>query len=267
MIVMMLVFPDIDPVIFSIGPLKIRWYGLMYVLGFCAAWWLARRRAARADTPVSPQQVDDLIFYSILGVIVGGRVGYCLVYGFDELLADPLYLFKIFDGGMSFHGGLVGVMLAMWLYGRRLGKTIWHMTDFVAPIVPPGLFFGRIGNFINGELWGKPTDVPWGVLYRGQVLHPSQLYEAILEGLVLFIILWWYSSKPRPYLAVSGMFLLLYGSFRFLIEFYRVPDTHLGYLALDWVTMGQVLSVPMILGGIIMISIAYRAAGVKRLKA
>ncbi len=267
MIVMMLVFPDIDPVIFSIGPLKIRWYGLMYVLGFCAAWWLARRRAARADSPVSPQQVDDLIFYSILGVILGGRIGYCLVYGFDELLADPLYLFKIFVGGMSFHGGLVGVMLAMWLYGRRLGKTIWHMTDFVAPIVPPGLFFGRIGNFINGELWGKPTEVPWGVLYRGQVLHPSQLYEAILEGLVLFIVLWWYSSKPRPYLAVSGMFLILYGTFRFLVEFYRVPDTHLGYLALDWVTMGQVLSVPMIVAGIIMLSIACRGARVKELEA
>ncbi|MDX1499157.1 MAG: prolipoprotein diacylglyceryl transferase [Woeseiaceae bacterium] len=263
----MLVFPEIDPVIFAIGPVKIRWYGLMYVIGFVIAWGLARVRARRPDTPVDAKQVDDLIFYAMLGVIVGGRVGYCLVYAWDQLIDDPLYLFRITEGGMSFHGGLVGVMLAMWLYGRSLGKTIWHMTDFVAPIVPPGLFFGRIGNFINGELWGKPTDVAWGVLYRGQVLHPSQLYEALLEGLVLFAILWWYSSKPRPYLAVSGAFLFFYGAFRFFVEFYRVPDAHLGYLALDWVTMGQILSAPMIIAGIVMLSIAYRSHPAKEAEA
>lgn len=255
----MFVFPEIDPVIFSIWKLKIRWYGLMYVIGFLLAWWLARRRCQRSDSPVRPAEVDDLIFYAMLGVIVGGRVGYCLVYGWDELTSDPLYLFKITDGGMSFHGGLVGVMTAMWLYGRSIGKTIWQILDFVAPLVPLGLGFGRIGNFINGELWGKPTDVAWGVIYKGQTLHASQLYEAILEGFVLFAILWWYSSRPRPHTAVSAMFLMFYGIFRFFIEFYRVPDAHLGHLALGWVTMGQVLSAPMILVGGIMLVMAYRS--------
>ena len=256
----MLTYPEIDPVIFSIGFLKIRWYGLMYVIGFLFAWWLARRRCARSDSPINAEQVDDLIFYSMLGVIIGGRVGYALVYGWSQLTSDPLYLFRITEGGMSFHGGLAGVMIAMWLYGRRLGRSIWTMTDFVAPLVPLGLGFGRIGNFINGELWGKPTDVPWGFLVNGQVLHPSQLYEALLEGFVLFAILWLYTSKPRPYMATSGMFLMLYGIFRFFIEFYRVPDAHPGYLAWGWVTMGQVLSLPMIIAGVVLLIMAYRPA-------
>ncbi len=255
----MFVYPEIDPIIFSIGPIAIRWYGLMYVVGFLAAWWLARRRCQRADSPVTPEQVDDLIFYAMLGVIIGGRVGYCLVYGWSDFIRDPLYLFKITEGGMSFHGGLAGVMLAMWWYGRKLGKTIWHILDFVAPLVPIGLGAGRIGNFINGELWGHETTVPWGVEFQGKVLHPSQLYEALLEGLVLFMILWWYSSKPRPYMAVSALFLLLYGSFRFFVEFYRVPDAHLEYLAFDWLTMGQVLSAPMIVAGAVMLVMAYSA--------
>ncbi len=255
----MFVFPEIDPVIFSIWKLKIRWYGLMYVIGFLLAWWLARCRCHRADTPVGPNQVDDLIFYAMLGVIVGGRIGYCIVYGWDQFISDPLYLFKITEGGMSFHGGLAGVLIAMWLYGRSLGKTMWQITDFVAPLVPLGLGFGRIGNFINGELWGKETDVAWGFLYDGLVRHPTQLYEAALEGFALFAILWWYSAKPRPYMAVSGMFLLWYGVFRFWVEFYRVPDAHLDYLALGWVTMGQILSAPMILAGGIMLFMAYRS--------
>jgi phosphatidylglycerol:prolipoprotein diacylglycerol transferase len=171
-----------------------------------------------------------------------------------------LYLFKITQGGMSFHGGLAGVMTAMWLYGRKLGHSIWRMTDFVAPIVPLGLGFGRIGNFINGELWGKPTEVAWSFVVNGISVHASQLYEAILEGFVLFAILWIYSSKPRPYLAVSGMFLLFYGIFRFFVEFYRIPDAHLDYLALGWVTMGQILSAPMILIGLIFVFMAYRSA-------
>ena len=254
----MFTFPEFDPIIFSIGPLAIRWYGLMYVVGFVLGWWLARRRCSRPDSPVTAEQVDDLVFYVMLGVILGGRLGYCFVYGIDNWLADPLYVFKITEGGMSFHGGLVGVIAAMYLFARKIGKRTWAVIDFVAPLVPLGLGFGRIGNFINGELWGKPTDVPWGVEYRGEVLHPSQLYESALEGFVLFAILWWYSSKPRPRLAVSGMFLVLYGVFRFFVEFYRVPDDHLDYLLFDWVTMGQILSAPMIIAGLGMLAYAYR---------
>jgi len=254
----MLTYPEIDPIIFALGPLKVRWYGLMYVIAFLLAWWLAKRRCARSDSPVNSEQVDDLMFYGMLGVIVGGRVGYALVYGWDQFTSDPFYLLKITQGGMSFHGGLAGVMIAMWLYGRRLGRSIWSLTDFVAPIVPLGLGFGRIGNFINGELWGKETEVAWAFVVNGVSVHASQLYEAILEGFVLFLILWIYSSKPRPYLAVSGMFLLFYGIFRFFVEFYRVPDDHLDYLALGWVTMGQILSAPMILAGLMLVVVSHR---------
>ncbi len=259
----MLIYPEIDPVIFSIGPVAVRWYGMMYVIGFVLAWWLARIRSRRSGSPITPQQVDDLVFYAMLGVILGGRLGYVVFYGWSAFSEDLLYPFKIWEGGMSFHGGLVGVMLAMWLYGRRLGHSMLRMTDFVAPLVPLGLGFGRIGNFINGELWGKPTDVPWGFLYKGEVLHPSQLYEAILEGFVLFAILWFYSSKPRPYMAVSAMFLFWYGAFRFFVEFYRVPDEDLGYLFFGWVTMGQILSAPMIVAGLVMLFLAYSNRGAK----
>lgn len=253
----MLTYPEIDPIIFSIGPLAIRWYGLMYVIGFLFAWWLARKRCKAAWSPVTAEQVDDLIFNGMLGVIIGGRLGYCFFYGFDQLLSDPLYIFKITEGGMSFHGGLIGVMVAMWWFGRSRGMTMWTITDFIAPLVPLGLLFGRIGNFINGELWGKPTDVPWGFKVGDQVLHASQLYEAMLEGLVLFVVLWLYTAKPRPYMAASGLFLLLYGVFRFAIEFVRVPDADKGYIAWDWLTVGQILTVPMILAGAAMMVIAY----------
>lgn len=253
----MLTYPDIDPVIFAIGPLKIRWYGLMYVVGFVLGWWLAKKRCSRPDSPIKPQQVDDLVFWVMIGVIVGGRVGYAIVYGTEQLLSDPWYLFRITEGGMSFHGGLAGVLIAMWLYGRSLGHTIWRMTDFMAPFVPLGLGFGRIGNFINGELWGKPTDVPWAFVVDGVARHPSQLYEALLEGFLLFAILWMYSSRPRPYLAVSAMFLLFYGLFRLLVEFVRLPDQDPGYLAWGWLTMGQVLSAPMIVAGVVMLLMAY----------
>jgi phosphatidylglycerol:prolipoprotein diacylglycerol transferase len=255
----MLTFPEIDPIIFALGPLKIRWYGLMYVIAFLLAWWLAKRRCNRSDSPVTSEQVDDLMFYGMLGVIIGGRIGYAIVYGWDQLTTDPLYLFKITQGGMSFHGGLAGVMTAMWLYGKKLGHSIWRMTDFVAPIVPLGLGFGRIGNFINGELWGKPAELPWTFIVNGVARHPSQLYEALLEGLLLFLILWFYSAKPRPYLAVSGMFLLFYGIFRFAVEFVRLPDVDPGYIAWGWLTMGQVLSMPMVLAGLMLIAMAYRS--------
>ncbi len=255
----MLTYPEIDPVIFTIGPLAIRWYGLMYVVGFVAGWLLARKRSHRSWSVVKPEQVDDLIFYCMLGVIIGGRLGYSIFYGLEYWLQDPLYVFKITQGGMSFHGGLLGVIVAMWLYGRRvLGKSMLQLTDFVAPLVPIGLGTGRIGNFINGELWGKPTDLPWAFNINGVGLHPSQLYEAFFEGLVLFVILWVFSAKPRPRMAVSGLFLFAYGVMRFCIEFVRVPDADFGYLAFGWVTMGQVLTAPMIIFGAILLFLAYR---------
>lgn len=254
----MLPYPEIDPIIFSIGPLAIRWYGLMYVIGFIAAWMLAAKRAVKPWSVIQPKQVDDLIFYCMIGVIVGGRLGYSIFYGFEYWLDDPLYVFKITEGGMSFHGGLIGVMAAIWLYGRKIGKGMWQITDFVAPLGPIGLGTGRIGNFINGELWGKPTDVPWSFNVNGVGLHPSQLYEALLEGLVLFIILWTFSARERPRMAVSGLFLACYGVFRFCIEFYRVPDADFGYLAFGWVTMGQVLTAPMIVLGVVLLTLAYR---------
>ncbi len=254
----MLTYPDIDPIIFSIGPLAIRWYGLMYVLGFVGAWLLARNRSRQSWSIIRVEQVDDLIFYGMLGVILGGRLGYSIFYGWEAWLQDPLYVFKITQGGMSFHGGLIGVVMAMWLYARRvLGKRLIQVTDFFAPVVPIGLGAGRIGNFINGELWGKETDLPWAFNINGAGLHPSQLYEALLEGLVLFIILWLFSLRQRPYMAVSAMFLLCYGVMRFCIEFVRVPDVDFGYLAFGWVTMGQVLTTPMILLGAVLLFLAY----------
>jgi phosphatidylglycerol:prolipoprotein diacylglycerol transferase len=249
----MLAYPHIDPVAISIGPVKVHWYGLMYVIGISAAWWLARRRAQRPDFPWSVTQVEDFIFFTALGMVLGGRVGYMLFYNFSGFLADPLMIVRVWEGGMAFHGGLLGTLASMWLYGRKHGMSFLALGDFVAPFVPIGLGAGRIGNFINGELWGKVTDLPWGMVFpTGGPLprHPSQLYEAFFEGLVLFAILNYFARKPRPLGATGGLFLLWYGIFRFGVEFVREPDVQLGYLALNWLTMGQLLSVPMIVCGL-----------------
>lgn len=258
----MLQHPQIDPVAISLGPLKIHWYGLTYLVGFVAGWWLGRLRARKPWSPLNEDQVGDLLFYIALGVILGGRFGYVVFYNFVAFIADPLWLLRVWEGGMSFHGGLLGVMLAMWWYGRKVGSGFWRMADFVAPLVPVGLGAGRIGNFINGELWGKPTDVPWGMVFPqapdALARHPSQLYQFALEGVLFFVILWWFSAKPRPRMAVSGLFLVCYGVFRFLVEFVRQPDPQLGYLAFDWLTMGQLLSFPMILAGAGLMLFAYR---------
>jgi phosphatidylglycerol:prolipoprotein diacylglycerol transferase len=254
----MFVYSHPDPVALSLGPLHVRWYGLMYLLGFLAAWWLARRRAARPGSTWTPVEVDDLIFYCALGVILGGRLGWMLFYGTERIFADPLSVLRIWEGGMSFHGGLVGVLVALAMFASRRGKPLADVFDFTAPLPAIGFGAGRLGNFINGELWGKPTDVPWAVVVDGVPLHASQLYEAFLEGLVLFAVLWWFTSKPRPRWAPSGLFLLCYGVFRFAVEFVRVPDANRGYLFLDWVTMGQILSFPMIVAGLWMLAVAYR---------
>jgi phosphatidylglycerol:prolipoprotein diacylglycerol transferase len=248
----MLVHPNIDPSAFSVGPLAVRWYGLMYLIGFAAGWWLGNYRIRKGLAPVTRQQFDDLIFLAVLGVILGGRLGYVLFYKPAHYLSHPLEIFAVWQGGMSFHGGLLGVMLAMIIAARRHKIEYLRLMDFVAPLVPLGIAAGRMGNFINGELWGRVTDVPWGMLFRGAgdaPRHPSQLYQFAGEGLALFVILWWFSSKPRLKGQVSALFLMGYGTLRFIAEFAREPDAFLGYLALG-LTMGQWLCLPMVIAGI-----------------
>lgn len=257
----MLTHPGFDPIALKLGPLAIHWYGLMYLVSFYLGWWLAVRRARAPNSGWSSQQVTDLLFYVVLGVILGGRIGYILFYGFEWFIQNPLILFKIWEGGMSFHGGFLGVLMAYVLYARMNGRTFFEVADFIAPLYPIGLFFGRIGNFINAELWGRVTDLPWGMVFPqagAEPRHPSQLYEAGLEGLLLFVILWVYARKPRPAMAVSALFCMLYGVFRFMVEFARVPDAHLGYLAFGWFTMGMALCLPMILIGGFVLWLAYR---------
>ncbi|MEN7344160.1 MAG: prolipoprotein diacylglyceryl transferase [Pseudomonadota bacterium] len=254
----MIVYPNIDPVAIQLGPLKVHWYGLTYLAGFALSFVFARRRARRPDTPLEPQHVEDLIFYGAMGVILGGRIGYLLFYGWHNVAEDWRYIYRFWDGGMSFHGGLLGVLVAMALFARKQGKTFFEITDFVAVFTPLGLFCGRIGNFINGELWGRETDAPWGFLVDGVVRHPSMLYEALLEGLVLFLILAWFSAKPRPTRSISGLFLIGYGVFRIAVEFVRIPDAQYGYFAFDWLTMGQILSTPMVIFGLYLLVTAYR---------
>ncbi|WP_218814517.1 prolipoprotein diacylglyceryl transferase [Rickettsiella endosymbiont of Dermanyssus gallinae] len=256
----MLPYPSINPIAFSLGPIKVHWYGLMYAVGFIGAWILASYRANKPNSGWTMDQVSDLIFYTALGVILGGRIGYMLFYDFTNFLANPWIIFQVWQGGMSFHGGLLGVLLVIYLFGRKTGKHFFDITDFAAPLVPIGLGAGRIGNFINGELWGRVTDVPWAMVFphAGQLpRHPSQLYEFFFEGILLFSFLWIYSSKKRPRMAVSGWFALLYGAFRFILEFFRQPDTQIGFIAWNWLTMGQLLSLPMIIVGLALIYKAY----------
>jgi phosphatidylglycerol---prolipoprotein diacylglyceryl transferase len=250
----MLIHPQIDPIAFSIGPLAVRWYGLMYLAGFAAAWWLGTRRIKAALAPITRKQFDDLIFLAVLGVILGGRLGYVLFYKPSYYAAHPLEIFAVWQGGMSFHGGLLGVMAAMWIAARRNRVHFLSLMDFVAPLCPLGIAAGRVGNFINGELWGRVPDLPWGMVFRGAgdaPRHPSQLYQAALEGFALFVVLWWFSSKPRPRGQVSAVFLIGYGAFRFIAEFAREPDAFLGLLTLG-LTMGQWLCIPMIIGGVLL---------------
>ena len=262
----MIVHPNFDPVAIAIGPLSIHWYGLMYLFGFFAGVMLGRYRAAKPGSGWKPDELTDYLFYVAMGTIIGGRLGYVLFYNLGFYLEFPLKAFAIWDGGMSFHGGLIGVMVAMWWYGVKTDRKFFQVADFMAPLVPTALLFGRIGNFINQELWGRATDVPWGVLFHNAPgnapRHPSQLYEAGLEGILLFLIIWIYSAKPRAMGRVSGAFLIGYGVFRFVVEFVREPDSHLGSVLFGWMSMGQILSVPMIVFGLYLLCRPARQSGV-----
>jgi phosphatidylglycerol:prolipoprotein diacylglycerol transferase len=275
---------NFDPVAISIGPLDIHWYGVMYLLAFLAFWAIGNYRATSQPWwGWGKNDVSDVLFYGMLGVILGGRIGYMLFYGFEQLIQNPLSIFRVWDGGMSFHGGLLGVIVAMFWFSRKTHRSFWQVADFVAPMVPMGLALGRLGNFIGGELWGRLTDVPWAMIFANSTgfrpgetaaleeawrsgaldhlaRHPSQLYQAGLEGLALFIVLMWYSAKPRPRAGVSGLFLIGYGVFRLVAEFFRQPDEHLGFLAMQWLTMGMLLSLPMIAAGLLIMMFAYNSA-------
>lgn len=250
----MLTFPQINPIALELGPLKVHWYGLMYLCAFVFAWLLGRYRIKKGFFDITLQRFEDLIFYGILGVILGGRLGYVFFYKPSFYFSHPIEIFSVWDGGMAFHGGLIGVILALIYFSHKEKKTLFQLGDFVAPLIPLGLAMGRIGNFINGELWGRKTDVAWGMIFPmsdGAVRHPSQLYQMALEGFSLFVILWFFSSKKRPEGQVTSVFLMGYGIFRFLVEYTREPDDYLGFLALG-LSMGQWLSLPMILAGIVL---------------
>ncbi len=264
-------YPTIDPVALALGPLQIHWYGLMYLLAFGLGWFYGSIRAKKI-APWNSEMVSDLLFYIAMGVILGGRLGYIFFYDLNLYLADPLLVFKVWQGGMSFHGGLIGVTIAMLLFSRKTQQSLFQVADFVAPLIPIGLLTGRIGNFINGELWGKVTDSPLGMAVYDPALqavvqkYPTQLLEALLEGLVLFIILAIYARKPRAPGRVAGLFLIGYGLFRFIVEFWRVPDAQLGYLLWDWLTMGQLLSLPMVIaGGLLMTGVFYKSTKMNEL--
>lgn len=253
----MLIHPNFDPVALQLGPVSIHWYGLMYVFGFLGVYILGNYRIKKYPHAISgdwnSDQISDLIFYGAIGAVLGGRLGYVLFYKPAEYFANPIDIFMVNQGGMSFHGGLLGVIAAMALFARKTDRTLFQIGDFIAPLAPIGLFFGRMGNFINQELWGKPTDLPWGMVFTNggsQPRHPSMLYEALLEGLLLWAVLWWVARKPRQAGVLSGLFLIGYALGRMLVEFVRVPDDHLNYLLFDWVTMGHLLSLPMLFLGL-----------------
>ena len=263
----MLVHPEFDPIAIQIGPVAVRWYGLMYLVGFIGGLLLARWRVRRhPDLGWSKHDIDDLLFYCIIGVVLGGRLGYVLFYKLGEYLHDPIKILYLWEGGMSFHGGFLGVILAMAWYARRSRRHWFAVTDFLAPLAPIGLGAGRLGNFINGELWGRAADpsLPWAMVFpqSGSAVarHPSQLYQMLLEGLLLFVLLWWYARRPRGLGQVSGAFLAGYGLFRFIAEFFRQPDSFLGLLALG-MSMGQWLCLPMIAAGVLLWAWAGRRAG------
>ena len=249
-------FPEfINPVALDLGFIKIHWYGITYLLGFAAAWWIGVKRSSLKHAVLRKTDVEDALFYCVIGVVVGGRIGHVLFYSFDSWLNDPLWIFKVWKGGMAFHGGISGVCVAMWLYARKKKIHFLDMMDFVTPCVPLGIGFVRIGNFINQELWGKVTEVPWGMHFpeandaEGVLRHPSQLYEAMLEGFLMFVVIYWFARKPRPTGAVCSLFVLLYGCARFGVEFVRQPDVGIGPY-FGWVSQGQLLSTPMILIGL-----------------
>ena len=263
----MFIYPRINPVAFHLGALKIHWYGLMYLLSFILGWLLLCYRARKFQLSWNNDQISDLVFYIAIGVLVGGRIGYMLFYNLSNFIHAPWIIIKVWDGGMSFHGGLLGVIVMMLLWSFKQHKKFWDVGDFIVPIIPVGLAAGRIGNFLQGELWGKITNVPWAMIYPqagSAPRHPSEIYEFLLEGVLLFIIMWFYSAKPKPRMAVSALFLLGYGVFRFFCEFFRMPDPQYGYLAFGWLTMGQVLSFPMMVIGVILLVIAYRGAKMHR---
>lgn len=258
---MVWVYETIDPVLLHLGPIAIRWYGLMYLIGFIGAWMLAQYRRHTLSSSMSRDDISDLIFYCALGVVLGGRIGYMIFYGSSLLIKDPLALLRIWEGGMSFHGGCLGVFVGGWYFARKHGLTWFAVMDFIAPFVPIGLAAGRLGNFINGELWGRVTNGAWGVIFPhvDQLpRHPSQLYECMLEGFILFVILMIFSRKTRPTSAVSALFLIGYGSARFVVEWFREPDAHLGLLSFG-LSMGQWLSLPMIILGVMLMFWAYSA--------
>ena len=261
-------YPQIDPIIVSLGPVALRWYGLMYLLGFAAVWWLGRKRAATQQPNWSDNELSDMVFYGAIGAVLGGRIGYVLFYNFSAFASDPLYLLRIWEGGMAFHGGLLGVLVAMVLFARKTGRSFISITDFLAPLCPIGLGLGRMGNFINMELPGRVSESGFGLVYPCDAVmgispmcvgawesvarHPSPLYQAVFEGAVLFTLLWLVSRKPRPVGFISALFLCGYGGFRLLTELFREPDAHIGFVLFGGVSMGQLLSLPLLIAGILL---------------